>query len=239
MNNFLTDRDFKHWGPNREMLDYVLSVVPDDATVLEIGPGHIPFPKAKTFVDLRPLGNLPGAFHQVDLDHNPLPFEDKSFDYVYCRHVLEDMINPFLLCREMQRVAHAGYIETPSPMAEICRGVDGGSPPWRGYFHHRYLVWNSNGELRFVAKLPVIEYLNQAGNQGVDEYKICFDLRHRPPFWNTYYFWNDTLPVRNLQWPQDFLILEQYPAVLARAIADSEASTKALLETIKLNRSAA
>jgi ubiquinone/menaquinone biosynthesis C-methylase UbiE len=48
-----------------------------------------------------------------------LPYEDKEFDFVYCRHVLEDLIYPFRVIKEMQRVAKAGYIETPSPMAEL------------------------------------------------------------------------------------------------------------------------
>jgi hypothetical protein len=44
-------------------------------------------------------------------------------------HMLEDMYNPFPICAEMSRVAKAGYVETPSPVAELCRGVDGDKPP--------------------------------------------------------------------------------------------------------------
>jgi hypothetical protein len=66
---------------------------------------------------------------------------------------MEDMGNPFLLIKEMERVAKAGYIETPSPIAEMGRGVDGSSPPFRGYHHHRFVVWVHEGELRFVVQV--------------------------------------------------------------------------------------
>jgi SAM-dependent methyltransferase len=43
-----------------------------------------------------------------------LPFRDKAFDYVIAFHVLEHSADPVSFLCEMQRVARAGYIETPS-----------------------------------------------------------------------------------------------------------------------------
>jgi hypothetical protein len=70
--------------------------------------------------------DIPGLenFHKIDPISEKLPFADKEFDFVYSRHVLEDSWNPFALCEEMSRVGKSGYIETPSPIVELGRGVD-------------------------------------------------------------------------------------------------------------------
>src|ERR1700733_6220826 len=107
------------------------------------------------------------SFGGLILYRDPLPFGDKAFDFAYCRHVLEDLYNPFLLCTEMARVAMAGYIQTPSPLAEVCRGVDGNSPSWRGYQHHRFLIWDRNGILCFLSKYPIIEYVQFANEAAI------------------------------------------------------------------------
>ena len=147
--------DYKFWHQTAPVIAALCAKVGPDANVLEIGPGTEPFPLAKTFVDIRDFGN---GLKTINCNGNdtPLPFADKSFDFVYARHVLEDMWNPWLLCREMQRVAKAGYIETPSPLAEFARGVDGASPAWRGYCHHHYFIWPHQSTLYFVSKYPMV-----------------------------------------------------------------------------------
>ena len=47
-------------------------------------------------------------------DIHELPFADQLFDYVVAAHVLEHVDNPIQACRELQRVARAGFIETPA-----------------------------------------------------------------------------------------------------------------------------
>ena len=47
------------------------------------------------------------------------PFPDKTFDFVVCSHLLEDVRDPITVCRELCRVGKAGYIETPSRIREI------------------------------------------------------------------------------------------------------------------------
>ncbi len=114
----LNQTDKKHWAPIQSVMDYLTNVViPKDAKVLEVGPGHAPFKRADVsvdFVDVEGVQNL----IKVDLGAQPLPFSDNEFDFVFCRHTLEDMFNPFPLCAEMSRVGKAGYIETPSPIAK-------------------------------------------------------------------------------------------------------------------------
>ena len=208
----LTEQDTKHWAPIPEVIDWLCKRIPDGAKVLEIGPGHVPFPKATEFVDWDPKRELPGPVHKVDLGVDPLPFEDKAFEFVYCRHVLEDMFNPFPLCKEMSRVGKAGYVETPSPIAEMGRGVDGGSPPYRGYHHHRWIVWRVFHELNFVAKYPMVEFLD------VDDGAIVTALRRDPVNWNTYYHWDGDITVRHWQNPVDYYMPTEYGPLIENAL---------------------
>lgn len=77
--------------------------------VLEIGPGHIPFGPATEFVDWQVSPSLAGrTVHVLDINAEPLPFSDGSFDFIYCRHTLEDIYDPMWVGREMGRVGRAG-----------------------------------------------------------------------------------------------------------------------------------
>ena len=204
----LTNADTKYWGPNPAMLARVEQSVAEGARVLEIGPGHIPFSRATYFVDWKPGENRVSC----DLSRDRLPFEDKEFDFVYCRHVLEDLANPFLTADEMSRVAKAGYVETPSPLSEICRGVDGNSPPWRGYHHHRYFVWVEDDTLFFTAKYPIVEHLSFG-----DEMAIANMLKPGPALWNTSYFWEGRINWKVLQHDVDYTIGGNYAEVVLNA----------------------
>jgi hypothetical protein len=212
-----------YWAPFQPMVLAVESLAAEKKTVLEIGPGPLPFSKATAFVDWQAWPVLAGRpVHTLDINQDALPFPDKSFDFVYCRHTLEDLYNPFWVCREMSRVGCAGYIETPSPIAECGRGVDAGSPAWRGYHHHRYVVWVENGRLMFVPKYPLIEYVNF----GDAESEIVALLNAHPMFWNTYYFWEGSLTYHMLQHDQEIRLAEDYRTVLLNAVKACAAETQ-------------
>lgn len=216
----LTQADPHHWGPAREVVER-LAAKYQSKGVLEIGPGHVPFPAATTFVDWQGVDGVPADdLFVVDVGKDKLPFPDKSFHFVYCRHVLEDMANPFHLVAEMSRVAKAGYIETPSPICELTCGVDGNAPPWRGYNHHRWFVWDNGGELTFLSKFPIVEHLAFA-----DEGRCEQMLRASPRYWNTYFLWEGDIKVRHLQCPHDFAMPAEYGAMLILAKGQSKAST--------------
>src|SRR5258705_482929 len=120
----LTNDSKKFWHPDPKMIEWLVEKkIPKDASVLEIGPGTVPFRRANAYVDFVDIPELPNL-KKIDVATGNLPYDDKQFDFIYCRHVLEDSWNPFHLCDEMSRVGLAGYIETPSPMAELGRGVD-------------------------------------------------------------------------------------------------------------------
>jgi SAM-dependent methyltransferase len=90
------------------------------ALVLEVGSGDSPCPRSDVLFDLT-LANHERVGGPTVVDRptvlgfvERLPFRDKAFDYVIAFHVLEHSANPQAFLNELQRVARAGYIETPS-----------------------------------------------------------------------------------------------------------------------------
>ncbi len=98
---------------------------PKTGLVLEIGSGENPNPRANVLVD-RFLGddnrerggNLVVDRPFVVADAHHLPFRDDVFVYTICSHILEHMDDPEQFARELERVSAAGYIQSPSEIAE-------------------------------------------------------------------------------------------------------------------------
>jgi hypothetical protein len=153
----------------RSSAERILTEVPDGALVLDVGGWASPFPRADWVVDLQPyetrgLYGYEGdpaderfdrsTWVQLDICGDPWPFADGQFDFAVCSHTLEDVRDPIRVCRELERVAHRGYVETPSRLEEQSFGVHG---PWVGWSHHRWLVDRRDGSLRFVSKPGVLQ----------------------------------------------------------------------------------
>lgn len=135
--------------------------------VLDVGGAREPFRFATHVMDVVSRDQAAGLWGQTVPRHapppenwivydicspEPFPFPDKFFDFVVCGHTLEDVRDPVRVCRELSRVAKAGYIETPSPLLELTRGMDPAGRHWVGYYHHRWLVDVVDGELVFLFK---------------------------------------------------------------------------------------
>jgi SAM-dependent methyltransferase len=116
--------------------------------VLDVGGGHAPFSRADLIVekDLFKGGHRDGKqipvkgvnrFIVGDIEY--LPFKDKSFDFLFCSHVLEHVTNPARACEELMRVARRGYIETPRKWTEF----------FAGHPSHMWLVDTVDGKLVF------------------------------------------------------------------------------------------
>ena len=123
---------------------------PSTRRVLDVGSGHRPHDDATHLVDLLPEDNsergkpirrvgLPLLLATVEA----LPFKDKTFDYVYASHVLEHTEDPEAACRELIRIARAGYIETPSPFYEQGYNYPRAD---RGWPFHRWFVYLGEGD---------------------------------------------------------------------------------------------
>lgn len=138
--------------------------LPEDAVVLDIGGGAVPFPRADWVIDLLPYEER-GARLSAErfsaqtwiardiCDREPYPFEDDEIDYVVCSHTLEDVRDPLWVCSEMNRVGRAGYVEVPSRLEEQSWGIQG---PWAGWAHHRWLIEEDDGALEFAFKSHVM-----------------------------------------------------------------------------------
>jgi SAM-dependent methyltransferase len=142
----------------------LLAQTPEDARVLDVGGWAKPLPRADAVLDLLPYATrgLYGAeddtperfthdtWTQRDIcDHEPWPYADDSFDLAVCSHTLEDVRDPVRVCRELSRVAKAGYVEVPAPVDELTWGVHG---PWVGWSHHHWICEAEHGGLRFTFK---------------------------------------------------------------------------------------
>lgn len=97
---------------------------PQTGLVLEIGSGDNPNPRSDILVDRFLDDNTErGSDLVIDrplvlADAHHLPFRDGVFAYTICSHILEHMDDPIQFAREVQRVSHAGYIGSPSEIAE-------------------------------------------------------------------------------------------------------------------------
>ena len=143
--------------------------LPADGLVLDVGGWAKPLARADWVLDLLPYetrglyGGGPSSpagaqserftaetWVQRDVcDRAPWPFADGQFAYAVCSHTLEDLRDPVWVCAELSRVARAGYVEVPSPAAELTWGQHG---PWVGWSHHHWICEVDGGGLVFTHK---------------------------------------------------------------------------------------
>ncbi len=91
---------------------------------------------------------------------------------------------------------------------------------YRGYHHHRYLVWPEDGVLNFVPKYPLIDFIR------CDDVALCNWLREGAAAWNSYYLWKNEVKFKRFEYPHDFK-LGEYGEILARAVnANQRASSE-------------
>jgi len=165
--------------------------------ILDIGAGKTPFIFATKLIDYNTKYDINNnndkikVYNNLDIDTNKLPFENKSLDFVYSRHTLQEIQNPDFVMNEIIRITNAGYIETPSPLIEITKGIDRISNinNYAGYIHHRYIIWSDNEkcEIYFLPKYSSI--LDNIMILNVD--KNLYSYKY---YWNNYFLWKDKTP---------------------------------------------
>ena len=226
-----TNDDPKPWAPIPAVLEFIKEVG-TGAKVLDVGAGHIPFANATHTVDLVPKTRDNMQSIALNFRHAALPFPDKFFDFVFCRHTAEDMDDPLRMLEEVRRVGKRGYIETPSPLSEVCRGIDGGSPPWRGYNHHRHLIWEKDNTLFLLPKLVPLEHF------ALDDAKHIALLQAAPALGNTYLLWEGSFEIR-FAWDEILLNYEKrlpgptYQQAVEAAIEEGIASSTKFLASMR------
>jgi hypothetical protein len=88
----------------------------------------------------------------VCADVTSLPFRDGAVDFVIVSHLAEHVEDPDAMCRELVRVAAAGYLETPSRAADYVLDEE----------YHLWRVGRRDGVLEFRSKPPKSARLQRA-----------------------------------------------------------------------------
>jgi hypothetical protein len=174
-----------------ENAERIGSMLTDSDLVLDVGGWAKPFARANHVIDLMPYETRglygagvdpaaerfgPDTWVQRDIcDREPWPYENGQFEFAICSHTLEDLRDPLWVCGELNRVAHAGYIEVPSRLEEQCWGVAG---EFVGWSHHHWLIDVAPQRLEFVFKPHVLHsdpayYLpREVGSVLTDEERV-------------------------------------------------------------------
>jgi predicted SAM-dependent methyltransferase len=113
---------FKKPG-GREPREYALKGIKLEKSwkILDIGPGPYPLPQATHYVDVdssRFRGIDPKSCILADVEDD-LPFGEKTFDFVFCSHVLEHLKDPEAALRNITKVGKRGTIVVPSAFKEF------------------------------------------------------------------------------------------------------------------------
>lgn len=122
-----------------------------NALVIDIGSGDKPFWRGDVFVDDLSLGDVQRASHTktihnigtfVDANVANLPFRDKAFDFSFCSHLLEHVIDPDVAINEIMRISKSGYIEVPNGIIEHAKP----------FVSHIWFIYQNKNKLVFVRK---------------------------------------------------------------------------------------
>lgn len=168
--------------------------VPKSALVLEVGSGGSPYFRANVLIDAYTetrerhwapfIADRPSVLGMGEA----LPFRDKSFDFVIASHVLEHSSDPESFLRELQRVAKAGYIETPDAFMERINP----------YWDHRSEVTVRDGVLVVIKKSswcpdPKLVELYEVRAKELIAGSV---ISSNPFIFHTRFYWNDQIPYR-------------------------------------------
>jgi predicted SAM-dependent methyltransferase len=199
----------RYYPPIEEVTKYVASKA--NGKVLELGPGQVPFEKANHFCGhSEEEKSRFKNYSMCDFSSQVFPYKDKEFDFVYARHVVEDLYNPKHFLKECKRIAKAGYFETPSPLVETSKYIEGDKSEHKGYHHHFSYVWSRFKEINLLHKYPISEYVDVklSSNQFLDDKFM----------WNNYFLWEDDFLITHYEHEKNFNTIKDYPNLMAKAI---------------------
>lgn len=227
-----------YWYPNEELIKRLKRhLFRKNITdkIVDAGCGNTPFPVSTHILDINEKYDTCRTAIKFDLNFEK--FGDIVFNFVYCRHTLEDLQNPQNAFKEFVKVSPKGYIETPSPLIEFSRGVDTdldwvNSSSYRGYKHHRYIVWSDvdTNTLYFLPKYPIIEYCQVDDDTNK---LLNYIANNYPLYWNNYYYWDvDNKETEPKICVLDNISFQDYNKYLTEAINKSIKYTNHFMENI-------
>jgi hypothetical protein len=164
------------------------------------------------------------------------PTDFEHADYAFIRHGLEKVQSPQDFLEYLQRHVSKGFIETASPFVEVTRGVFRGAP-YRGHLHNRYISWVSkDNTLHMLPKSCLLEHLNFDEQFEKD---ICESLSENPFYWNSYYRWDESQPLKWVVYQQgvNLDIETDYTTLIKQSMQEHIQSTNDFLMYINNNAS--
>ena len=201
LESLISPEDFYHNNHKRRMartLQVLLDQNPK-GSILEIGTSHlIPLalerllPELEVFVtdfdlDKETIGDITISLNgfskvvhcaRVNIENDPLPFSDGSFDYVLCSEVLEHMeVDPMYMLAELNRVTkQLGTMILTTPNAastwsitKILRGIE---PYFYMQYRHDRSPYRHNYEYSIHSAMQVVK---AAGFDGTIWTEDCFE----------------------------------------------------------------
>jgi len=147
--------------------------------VLDVGSGDKPFWRADVIVDKyfeddqqRHSGSVifdnKKIFIKGDVEN--LPFKNKTFDFVFCSHLLEHVENPGKAIAELVRVARRGYIEVPNAVLELIHPFP--SHLWYCLFLDNTLIFRQKEKRNDFLIKSINLFGKESVNDGLFEYSL-------------------------------------------------------------------
>lgn len=177
---------------------YFLDLKSQNKKIIDVGASmnDWTYPYLDAIVDINPCSTnklfFQGNITLTDVWDEVEDYVDKNgkFDFSICSHTLEDISNPFMVCKKLEKISKAGLIMVPSKYLELNRHEG----PYRGWIHHRW-IWNiENDELVGYPKVNFVDFDSSFDvlEQDKNDNNIQIAL-----------FWENKIPVRIIN--DDFL----------------------------------
>ena len=190
------------WAFQNEQMTW--DIKPSDL-VLDVGSGGWPFKRANHLADKFP-DDTTHRFESFVKDERPffeadleaLPFKDKTYDFVFCSHVLEHLDNPGQAMRELMRVGKRGYLEVPTRLSDVMLNFT------RLPNHHR---WHS---VRQGKTLVLVEWNQEERRELGNHFFQALHSAHQNEF-QTFFERNRDLFFTSIHWEDkiDFVIMDK------------------------------
>lgn len=116
--NIIQDNKFKLL--KRTSINYINKTLKNNNNnkILDIGCGYTANSNATTIADVQDFSNFYKDRNFVKIENKKLPFRDKEFDFVIASHVIEHVEDFQFFIKELERIAHKGYIELPTRLGD-------------------------------------------------------------------------------------------------------------------------
>ena len=168
--------------------DYIKKIIGDNPNcrILDIGAGANPWAieYLTDIIDIFVEPTDTNKFKDTDINIFSFDIEDSSnwsdiisevnsngkFDFVICSHTLEDLNNPEIVCKFINRIGKAGFISMPSKYAELVVFENKNGIPYTGFHHHRWIYNIKNNILIGTPKMCFHQFIEL----NVDRQKSIF-----------------------------------------------------------------